>query len=120
MEKLEAEKIDKPWGFELIWAKSKRYVGKILHINAGNRLSLQYHKEKEETIFVMKGILALWEDENDKNVKFLSPGETYHVKPGQVHRFGAANDLDCTLMEVSTPEIDDVVRIVDDYERKDD
>ena len=119
MENLEAERIDKPWGFELIWAKSEKYLGKILHINAGHRLSLQYHKEKEETIFVMRGILAIWEDENEENVKFLTPGETYHVKPEQVHRFGAANEEDCILMEVSSPEIDDVVRLADDYTRKD-
>ena len=87
-----------------------------MHINSGHRMSLQYHKKKEETIFVMSGLLLIWEKSGEEHIK-LNPGQTYHVVPGQVHRFGASEEQGCMILEVSTPEIEDVVRLEDDYER---
>lgn len=108
------KKIEKPWGHEIIWAETKDYVGKILHINAGHRLSKQYHEIKEETVYVIDGILYNY-DENDSITRVL-PGDSFHVHPGQVHRFGA-NECNVTIVEVSTPHLDDVVRLQDDYDR---
>ena len=107
---------DKPWGFEKIWAFSNRedgYVGKIIHIKDGHRLSLQKHEEKEETILVMNGTLELV---LENGTLYLSEGDFFHITPGLVHRF-SANDGDCTLVEVSTKELDDVIRLEDDYGR---
>jgi len=112
----EMARIEKPWGYEVHWALCDKYCGKILHIQPNHRLSLQYHKEKEETIYVMSGVLILWESDNEEFSQTLGPGSVYHVKPGQVHRFGAGT-TDVVLMEVSSPEIDDVIRIRDDYKR---
>jgi len=109
------EKIEKPWGYEVIWAKTDKYVAKFLHINPHSRMSLQFHKEKEETIYVMAGELKLQLDKSD-SFQLLGPGSMHHVKPGDVHRFGAGA-LPVVLCEVSTPEIDDVVRLADDYKR---
>lgn len=109
-------RIDKPWGFEIHWANCDSYVGKILSIAPHHRLSLQYHVKKEETIYVMSGVLILWESDQEDAGKMLGPGSVYHVKPNQIHRFGAGNQP-VMLMEVSSPEIDDVVRIKDDYKR---
>jgi quercetin dioxygenase-like cupin family protein len=110
-------KVEKPWGHEIRWAINSKYLGKILHINAGNRLSLQYHEEKDETIYVMKGtaIVLL-----DGNTHILSEGESLRILPKQVHRYAASPDGDVKLIEVSTPEIDDVVRLQDDYGREND
>ena len=110
------KKIEKPWGYEIWWANSDKYAGKFLHINPESRLSLQYHEVKEETVYVMKGTLLLWEDKNDEDAKLLNPGSVYHVKPGKIHRFGAGNES-VMLCEVSSPELDDVVRLSDDYKR---
>ena len=109
------EKIEKPWGFEIIWAKTDNYVGKLLHINVGHRLSKQYHRVKEETIYVLKGILYNY-DANDCITRIL-PGNSFHVKPHQIHRF-AAVETSVEIIEVSTPHLDDVVRIDDDYNRE--
>lgn len=108
--------INKPWGSESIWAQTKDYVGKILFINRGHKLSKQYHEVKEETILVKSGTLFL--EIGNKEVEYLElgPGESYHVTPGTVHRF-CARELDVVLIEVSTPELNDVVRIEDDYDR---
>ena len=105
--------VEKPWGYEHIWARTDKYVGKLLHINPNSRLSLQYHNQKEETIYVLKGTLSL---DLEERTMLLFPGETYHIPPGLVHRFGAL-DEEVELMEVSTTELDDVVRIRDDYKR---
>ena len=109
------EKIEKPWGYEIIWAKTDKYVAKFLHINPYSRMSLQFHKEKEETIYVMAGELKLQLDKSD-SFQMLGPGSIHHVKPGDVHRFGAGTQP-VVLCEVSTPELDDVVRLADDYKR---
>ena len=107
-------RIEKPWGHELIWAETENYVGKILHISAGHRLSKQYHEAKEETIYVLSGTLYNYED--DGSITKVLPGNSFHVYPRQVHRFGA-NECSVELVEVSTPLLDDVVRLEDDYAR---
>ncbi len=113
-----ARRIAKPWGHEEIWAESGRYVGKLLSIRKGHRLSLQLHREKDETIRVSRGRLRLTleADSGELVVSLLGPGESRHIPPGRKHRFEAIED--CELIEVSTPELDDVVRIEDDYGRE--
>jgi len=111
-------KIEKPWGYEEIWAQTEKYVGKMLTILPGHRLSLQYHEIKEETIYVLEGELLVWTSEDENTVYRVGKGTTYHVNPKQIHRFGAPKGNQLTrLIEVSTPELDDVVRIADDYNR---
>ena len=110
-------RVEKPWGHEEIWAQTEKYVGKLMTICSGQRMSLQYHQQKEETIYVLSGILQLWESDIETDFKFLKPGEIYHVKPGAVHRFGAFSIDDVVLIEVSTPELDDIIRLDDDYKR---
>lgn len=113
-----AQRIDKPWGYEVLWAKSDQYLGKIMVIGPGKRMSLQYHEKKEETIYVMNGALKVWESNEDDKFIILETGNIYHVKPGQVHRFGAVPDGGAVmLMEISTNFNDDVVRLSDDYNR---
>ena len=110
-------RIEKPWGYEEIWAETNSYVGKIIHINRNQRLSLQYHEYKEETIMVLTGVLRVWENEDDNDFKDLNQGEVYHVHPRKIHRFGATTFNPVTIVEVSTPELDDVIRLKDDYKR---
>jgi mannose-6-phosphate isomerase len=110
--------VDKPWGHELIWAKTDQYVGKILHIKAGEALSLQYHRMKDETIMVLSGRMQLVyfaEGESPKS-RELAPREPFHVTPGLRHRMIAIEDTD--VLEVSTTELDDVVRLEDRYGRQ--
>lgn len=109
------KKIDKPWGYELIWANTKDYVAKIIFIAAGHRLSKQYHQKKEETVYVLEGTLVNL-DKND-NESWFSPGDVFHVKPNQVHRFSATKNQHVKIVEVSTNHITDVVRLDDDYGR---
>src|SRR5512140_3330482 len=107
-------RVEKPWGYELHWAKTDRYVGKVIHVNAGHALSLQYHNQKVETILVFSGKLAFEIKEGDTLVKReMLPGDRVHVPAGTVHRMTAIEDVD--LFEVSTPELDDVVRLEDRY-----
>jgi mannose-6-phosphate isomerase len=110
-------RVDKPWGYELRWAITDRYLGKVIHVNAGQALSLQYHVQKDETIFVLSGELDLvLEDEaGSVNTHRLTAGMSARVRPGRRHRFQAVTDVD--LCEVSSPEIDDVVRLEDNYGR---
>jgi mannose-6-phosphate isomerase len=112
----EIARVEKPWGYELHWAKTDRYVGKVIHINAGHALSLQYHNQKDETIMLWSGKL-LFEIQQDGELKKheVNPGERFHVTPGTVHRMTAIED--CDVIEVSTPELDDVVRLEDRYGR---
>ena len=108
--------VPKPWGYELIFAKTERYVGKILHINRGESLSLQYHEMKEETLFVVEGEMKLTiEYEGDRREVMLRKGEAFHIPPRLIHRMEAIVDTD--VAEVSTPELDDVVRLEDRYGR---
>jgi mannose-6-phosphate isomerase-like protein (cupin superfamily) len=111
------KKTDKPWGYEVLWAHTDEYVAKLMQIRAGHRMSLQYHEKKEETLYVMSGLLIVWESEDDEKWVALKPGDIYHVKPGQIHRFGADLTGDTMLIEVSTNYLEDVVRIKDDYKR---
>jgi len=109
--------VDKPWGYEIWWARTDRYVGKILHIRAGEALSLQYHQVKEETFMVLSGRVRLeyFTDGEPPRTRELAPREPFHVAPGLRHRMIALEDTD--VLEVSTPELDDVVRIADRYGR---
>jgi len=111
-------RVEKPWGHELIWAETDRYVGKILHINAGQRLSLQYHEKKDETIFVLTGEMELVVGSSAQNLQtiVLKMNESYHIIPKTIHRMVAISD--CDLVEVSTPELLDVVRLQDDFGRQ--
>ena len=110
-------RVEKPWGYELIFAHTDRYVGKILHINRGESLSLQYHERKEETLFVVRGELRLTVGyEGDTREMPLREGEAFHIPPRLIHRMEAIRDTD--VAEVSTPELDDVVRLDDRYGRK--
>jgi mannose-6-phosphate isomerase len=111
-------RVDKPWGHELIWAHTDRYVGKTLVIDAGRRLSLQRHEIKDESILVVSGRLRLWLEDDDGVVRMedLGPGAARHVATGRIHRYEAIER--CELMEVSTPELDDVVRLEDDFGRE--
>ena len=106
--------VEKPWGFEYIWAETDDYVAKM-HIEPKQRLSLQYHEIKEETVYVLEGTLLNWTDEDSPPQK-IKTGHTLHVKPNQIHRFGAGKEM-VRLMEVSTPHLNDVVRLADDYKR---
>ena len=111
-------RVDKPWGHEEIWALTDRYCGKILVIEAGRRLSLQLHREKDEWIRVVTGRLRLTLEDADGRdaVMELSAGESAHVPVGRRHRYEAIDRTE--LIEVSTPELDDVVRLQDDYGRE--
>ena len=114
----EITRVDKPWGYELHWAKTDRYVGKLIHVNAGHALSLQYHKLKDETIYLQSGRLLFEIQEGADLVRReMRPGERVHVAPGTVHRMTAIEDSD--IFEVSTPELQDVVRLEDRYGRAD-
>jgi mannose-6-phosphate isomerase-like protein (cupin superfamily) len=111
-------RVEKPWGHEIVWAETPRYVAKILVIEAGRRLSLQYHEVKDETVLVLSGRMRLHvgEDDGTLTVVELGPGESRHVPPGTTHRYEAIERLE--LAEVSTPELDDVVRLEDDFGRE--
>jgi mannose-6-phosphate isomerase-like protein (cupin superfamily) len=110
--------IAKPWGHELLWAQTERYVGKILHIKRGEALSLQYHRVKQETIMVLSGRIALehFRDGEPPRTTELLPRQPFQIDPGLRHRMTALEDTD--ILEVSTPEIDDVVRLEDRYGRE--
>ena len=111
--------VKKPWGFESIWALTPDYVGKMLHIDKGHRLSRQKHLKKEETIQILSGVLTLEVGIPDKlgyQVLRLSSGDTFHIAPGLIHRFCAYDD-DVKICEVSTSYLDDIVRLSDDYKR---
>jgi mannose-6-phosphate isomerase len=113
-----ARRVDKPWGHELIWAHTDAYVGKVLVIEAGKRLSLQKHEMKDETIYVASGRLRLFLEDGDGTIVLeeLGPGEHRHVPTGRIHRYEAIER--CELFEVSTTELDDVIRLEDDFGRE--
>ena len=109
--------IDKPWGNELVFAHTDRYAGKILFINKGHKLSRQYHKSKDETILVLNGVLVLELGSDDKITEIqLNEGHAFRIEAGVVHRF-CARYGEVKLVEVSTPELGDVVRVEDNYGR---
>jgi quercetin dioxygenase-like cupin family protein len=114
----EVARVEKPWGYELHWAKTDRYVGKLIHVNAGHALSLQYHNLKDETIYLHTGRLLFEIHEGSNRVsREMRPGERVHITPKTIHRMTAIEDSD--IFEVSTPELHDVVRIEDRYGRAD-
>ena len=112
-------RISKPWGYEKIWAHSERYVGKIIHINAGHELSVQYHNKKDETVYLLSGQIIYRVQRNGDEVLDdvrLQVGESFRIIPGTIHQMIAVTD--CEVLEVSTPEIDDIVRLSDKYGRE--
>jgi quercetin dioxygenase-like cupin family protein len=113
------KRVDKPWGYEIWWARTERYVGKILHVNKGESLSLQYHNVKDETIMIQSGLLLFQTkpagEEGELRKVEMKPGDVFHITPGTLHRMTALED--CDIVEVSTPELDDVVRLEDRYGR---
>jgi mannose-6-phosphate isomerase-like protein (cupin superfamily) len=115
--RVEDTKVDKPWGYELRWAITDRYAGKILHIKKGEALSLQYHERKDEYQYVLKGAIDIELGGGDGKLtrRLMTAGDTLHIAPGTRHRLSAVEDSD--IFEVSTPEIDDVVRLEDRYGR---
>jgi mannose-6-phosphate isomerase len=112
-----ARRVEKPWGHEEIWAETARYVGKVLAIRKGHRLSLQHHEVKDETLRVSTGQLQveLEDAQGVMQVLVLGPGDIVRIAPGRRHRMLALEDVD--VFEVSTPELDDIVRHEDDYGR---
>ncbi len=111
------KRVEKPWGHEIIWAHTERYVGKLLHIKAGHALSLQYHLKKDEVVHVWSGQLRFQSGEGDElSERVLGAGESFHITPLLRHRMIAVTD--CDVLEASTPELDDVVRLEDRYGRQ--
>lgn len=109
-------RVEKPWGHELIWARTDRYVGKILHVKAGHALSCQYHNKKDETMHLLRGEMILRigsEDHLEERV--FKAGDSVHIPAGTVHQMEAV--ADCDVLEASTPELDDLVRLTDRYGR---
>ena len=109
-------RVNKPWGYEDRWAVTERYLGKILSIEPGKKLSRQYHNAKDETIYILYGTLSLEIGQDPVEEIILKSADTYRIRPGLIHRF-CAKYGDVDLIEVSTPELDDVVRIEDEYQR---
>jgi len=115
----EPRKVEKPWGSELIWAETDQYVGKVLFVNAGESISLQFHREKDESWLVQQGRAKLELGSAGDPVlhaEVIAPGACFHFRPGTVHRVTALEDT--TIIEVSTPQLDDVVRLEDLYGRE--
>ena len=114
----EPERIEKPWGYELLWAHAEQYVGKLLFVRAGCSLSLQFHREKDESWYVQSGRAELQLGDVGQAVltrEVVGPGASFRFPPGTVHRVTAIEDT--TILEVSTPQLDDVVRLEDEYGR---
>jgi mannose-6-phosphate isomerase len=113
----EVVRVEKPWGYEIIWARTDSYAGKILHINAGHALSVQYHEVKDETVYLLSGdiIYRVWENGRPKDVG-LKVGQAFRITPHTIHQMEAVTD--CDLLEASTPHLDDVVRLQDRYGRE--
>ena len=111
-------RIEKPWGYEIWWAATDHYVGKILHVNKGHRLSLQYHEQKDETSYVLTGRLILVQGTSEDNLteRTVSVGDVWRNRPGTIHTIEALEDSD--VLEASTPYLEDVVRLRDDYGRE--
>src|SRR4051812_2757039 len=106
MSKQLIHRVEKPWGYELIWAKTKDYVGKVLHIQKGHKLSLQYHRQKEETIYLQSGKMQFLIENSTGEIEeiILLPGDCHHIATGKKHRMIAIED--CDVFEVSTPQLD--------------
>jgi mannose-6-phosphate isomerase len=111
-------RIPKPWGYEIWYALTDRYAGKILHVEQGHRLSLQYHQRKDESSYLLSGRLLLLHgrDAEDLAEREITPGSVWRNQPGDIHTIQALEDSD--VLEVSTPDLDDVIRLEDDYGRE--
>lgn len=117
--RVDVRHVPKPWGHETIWAHTDRYVGKILHIKAGQALSVQYHERKDETVYLLRGEMKYWVQlpgDTELRDQALSTGQAFRITPGTVHYMEAVTD--CDVLEASTPELDDVVRLRDRYGRE--
>lgn len=115
----EVRTVPKPWGHETIWASNELYVGKILHIKAGHRLSVQYHNVKDETVYLLSGELKYWVQlpgTDTPSDMQLRTGQAFRITPGTIHFMEAVTD--CDVLEASTPHLDDVVRLKDAYGRE--
>jgi mannose-6-phosphate isomerase-like protein (cupin superfamily) len=115
----EPQRIEKPWGYELLWALTETYCGKLLVVNAGQALSLQFHREKDESWYLLEGraqIDMAGAGETVPTSEVVTPGAAFRITPGTVHRVTALEDT--TILEVSTPHLDDVVRLDDEYGRE--
>jgi len=117
IKRADASRVEKPWGYEIRWAVTDRYLGKILHVNKGEALSLQYHERKDEYQYVFSGAVDIETGGPDGalTTRRMVAGDTLHIRPGTRHRITAVEDTD--IFEVSTPEGDDVVRLEDRYGR---
>jgi mannose-6-phosphate isomerase-like protein (cupin superfamily) len=115
--RMAVSRIEKPWGYEIIYALTDRYCGKVLFIRKDEQLSLQFHREKDEVIYVHAGRIEMeiGDPGGPLDVEVVGPGHAFHIEPGTVHRWRALEDT--TVLEVSTPEIDDIVRLDDRYGR---
>jgi len=116
---VEVRKVPKPWGHEIIWAHTDRYVGKILHVKAGEKLSIQYHERKDETVYLLSGEMKYWVQlpgDTELRDQRLVAGQSFRITPLTVHAIEAVTDID--VLEASTPELDDVVRLKDRYGRE--
>ena len=115
----EPQRVEKPWGYELIWAKAEGYAGKVLFVRAGQALSLQFHREKDESWYVLEGRAEVQLGEVGEAVlktEIVGPGTAFRFRPGTVHRVRAVEDT--TILEVSTPQLEDIVRLEDEYGRE--
>ena len=113
----EVIRVPKPWGHEIIWAHTDRYVGKILHILAGHALSVQYHERKDETVYLLAGELKYWVKSGETMTDMhLHVGDAFRITPRTIHYMEAVTD--CDILEASTPELDDVIRLTDRYGRE--
>lgn len=116
---VEVRHVPKPWGHETIWAHTDRYVGKILHVKAGEKLSVQYHEKKDETVYLLSGEMKYWVQlpgDTELRDQRLVAGQSFRITPHTIHAIEAVTDID--VLEASTPELDDVVRITDRYGRE--
>lgn len=117
--RVEVRHVPKPWGHETIWAHTDRYVGKILHVKAGETLSVQYHEHKDETVHLLSGEMKYWVQlpgDTELRDQRLVAGESFRITPHTIHAIEAVTDID--VLEASTPELDDVVRLKDRYGRE--
>ena len=117
--RVEVRHVPKPWGHETIWAHTDRYVGKILHVTAGQALSVQYHERKDETVYLLRGEMKYWVQlpgDTEMQDQLLVAGQSFRITPGTIHYMEAITD--CDVLEASTPELDDIVRLRDRYGRE--
>jgi mannose-6-phosphate isomerase len=117
--RMAVSRVEKPWGYEIIYALTDHYCGKVLFIRKDEQLSLQFHREKDEVIYVQSGRIEMeiGDPGGPLDIEVVGPGHAFHIQPGTVHRWRALEDT--TVLEVSTPEIDDIVRLEDLYGRAD-